>query len=252
MIVPLFSLCYRRTLSRLALESSCLGCANKKSNFLRSMSSTLENSEQPPASLKRSPPTSPAPPTGETKRPKLDASPSGEKDGAEGSATTQRKQNRGSKRKARRKDDRSPSKKAIGGRRGTRPESVEGSEAGSDEEGKPKALRLPKRRCALLMGFSGTGYSGMQMYVSRTRRRIPNLIRVECLRQPVAKTIEGELFKALVAAGAISQDNADDPVKVFPLCAPYNLFILTTFYSLIFNGQHVPTLVFTLLETSSQ
>ncbi len=28
------------------------------------------------------------------------------------------------------------------------------------------------------------------------------------------RTIEGELFKALVNAGAVSKDNADDPVKV--------------------------------------
>lgn len=34
-------------------------------------------------------------------------------------------------------------------------------------------------------------------------------------RQPShTRTIEGELFGALVKAGAVSQDNADDPVKV--------------------------------------
>ena len=32
--------------------------------------------------------------------------------------------------------------------------------------------------------------------------------------QPNTRTIEGTLFNALVAAGAISADNADDPVKV--------------------------------------
>ena len=31
---------------------------------------------------------------------------------------------------------------------------------------------------------------------------------------PELHTIEGELFKALIAAGAVSKDNADDPVKV--------------------------------------
>lgn len=31
---------------------------------------------------------------------------------------------------------------------------------------------------------------------------------------PPLKTIEGTLFQALVEAGAVSQDNADDPVKV--------------------------------------
>ena len=33
-------------------------------------------------------------------------------------------------------------------------------------------------------------------------------------RQPDVRTIEGELFSALVKAGAVSKDNADDPVKV--------------------------------------
>jgi hypothetical protein len=32
-----------------------------------------------------------------------------------------------------------------------------------EDDGKEKAPRLPKRQCALLIGFSGTGYSGMQM-----------------------------------------------------------------------------------------
>jgi hypothetical protein len=34
-----------------------------------------------------------------------------------------------------------------------------------DEDGNPipKALRYPKRQCALLLGFCGSGYSGMQM-----------------------------------------------------------------------------------------
>jgi tRNA pseudouridine38-40 synthase len=33
-------------------------------------------------------------------------------------------------------------------------------------------------------------------------------------RQPNVRTIEGVLFNAMVKAGAVSQDNADDPVKV--------------------------------------
>ncbi len=32
--------------------------------------------------------------------------------------------------------------------------------------------------------------------------------------QPDVRTIEGVLFDALVKTGAVSQDNADDPVKV--------------------------------------
>ena len=32
---------------------------------------------------------------------------------------------------------------------------------------------------------------------------------------PPVRTIEGVLFESLVKAGAVSQDNADDPLKVF-------------------------------------
>ncbi|KAJ6456094.1 pseudouridine synthase [Mycena sanguinolenta] len=67
--------------------------------------------------------------------------------------------------------------------------------AGAEANGEPKAPRLPKRMCALLIGFCGSGYSGMQI-------------------QRDAKTIENALFDAMVRAGAVSQDNADDPVKV--------------------------------------
>ncbi|KAJ2389953.1 tRNA pseudouridine synthase 1 [Coemansia sp. RSA 2559] len=55
--------------------------------------------------------------------------------------------------------------------------------------------RLPKRKVALLMGFCGTGFQGMQT-------------------NPNARTIESELFKALVSAGAVSADNATDQSKV--------------------------------------
>jgi tRNA pseudouridine38-40 synthase len=34
------------------------------------------------------------------------------------------------------------------------------------------------------------------------------------IRQPDVRTIEGVLFDALVRTGAVSKDNADDPVKV--------------------------------------
>jgi tRNA pseudouridine38-40 synthase len=46
-------------------------------------------------------------------------------------------------------------------RRGTRNEPTVGEDAGASV---PKAPRLPKRQCALLIGFCGSGYSGMQMY----------------------------------------------------------------------------------------
>ncbi|KAM6497070.1 Pseudouridine synthase [Amanita muscaria] len=88
-------------------------------------------------------------------------------------------------------------KKEKAGRRARRrDDGVPAAEGEDHEAGEPKAPRLPKRQCALLIGFCGTGYSGMQF-------------------QPdVPRTIEGVLFDALVKAGAVSQDNADDPVKV--------------------------------------
>ncbi|KAK7056402.1 tRNA pseudouridine synthase 1 [Paramarasmius palmivorus] len=67
----------------------------------------------------------------------------------------------------------------------------------------PKEPRLPKKQTAILMGFCGSNYHGMQY---QNVKSTPGL--------PEQKTIEGELFKALVAAGAVSKDNADDPVKV--------------------------------------
>lgn len=90
-------------------------------------------------------------------------------------------------------------KKNVGRkRRGTRNDeaSAEGAEAaGEGRSVAPKGPRYPKRQCALLLSFCGTGCSGMQI-------------------QPNARTIEGVLFDALVKAGAVSEDNADDPVKV--------------------------------------
>ncbi|KAJ1965194.1 tRNA pseudouridine synthase 1 [Dipsacomyces acuminosporus] len=63
------------------------------------------------------------------------------------------------------------------------------------ESSETSGPRLPKRRVALLIGFCGTGYQGMQI-------------------NPNAKTIEGDLFKALAEAGAVSADNATDQKKV--------------------------------------
>lgn len=45
-----------------------------------------------------------------------------------------------------------------------------------------------------MIGYAGSGYKGMQINATE-------------------KTIEGDIFKALVAAGAISKANADDPKK---------------------------------------
>jgi tRNA pseudouridine38-40 synthase len=42
-------------------------------------------------------------------------------------------------------------------------EGAANADADADASGEPKAPRLPKRMCALLIGFCGSGYSGMQM-----------------------------------------------------------------------------------------
>ncbi|KAI9902407.1 hypothetical protein N3K66_001759 [Trichothecium roseum] len=54
--------------------------------------------------------------------------------------------------------------------------------------------RRPKRKVAVMIGYAGTGYKGMQ-----ANRDEP--------------TIERDLFRAFVAAGAISKANANDPKK---------------------------------------
>ncbi|KAI8996395.1 tRNA pseudouridine synthase [Trametes punicea] len=79
-------------------------------------------------------------------------------------------------------------------RRGTLPE---GEDARTSDSGEPKAPRLPKRPCALLIGFCGDGYNGMQIQPD-----------------PRVRTIEGVLFEALIKVGAVSQDNSDNPTKV--------------------------------------
>lgn len=61
--------------------------------------------------------------------------------------------------------------------------------------------RRPKRKVAVLIGYSGTGYHGLQI-------------------NHKDKTIEGDIFAALVAANSISKANADDPRKSsFVRCA---------------------------------
>ncbi|GJJ11005.1 hypothetical protein Clacol_005234 [Clathrus columnatus] len=79
------------------------------------------------------------------------------------------------------------------GTRGTR-NTKDGTTSDTPIDG-DKKLRLPKRNCALLIGFCGTECNGMRI-------------------QPNVRTIEGVLFEAMAKVGAVSQDNADDPVKV--------------------------------------
>jgi tRNA pseudouridine38-40 synthase len=54
--------------------------------------------------------------------------------------------------------------------------------------------RKPKRKVAVMIGYAGTGYHGIQI-------------------NHKDKTIEGDLFAAFVKTGAISKANADDPKK---------------------------------------
>jgi tRNA pseudouridine38-40 synthase len=119
----------------------------------------------PAPSLKRSP-GPPSPP--DSKRTRVDepaletgASAHPATEPSEGPADGKEKRHtRGDKRGKLRRGTKgtSPSRRAIGGRRSTRAEGPlnEGEEV-------EKAPRLPKRQCALLLGFAGTGYSGMQM-----------------------------------------------------------------------------------------
>ncbi|KAK6341255.1 tRNA pseudouridine synthase 1 [Orbilia brochopaga] len=68
-------------------------------------------------------------------------------------------------------------------------------------DGEEKEERKPKKKVAVLIGYCGSGYRGMQL-------------------NPPTKTIEGDLFEAFVRAGAISKANSDDPKKSsFVRCA---------------------------------
>ncbi|KAI0200660.1 pseudouridine synthase [Astrocystis sublimbata] len=79
------------------------------------------------------------------------------------------------------------------GEDGAKPESsymsIEFSEAEIASE-----ERRPKKKVAVMIGYAGTGYHGLQINHD-------------------LKTIEGDLFAAFVAAKAISKANADDPRK---------------------------------------
>ena len=65
-----------------------------------------------------------------------------------------------------------------------------------------------------MIGYSGSGYKGMQLYVygSYGYESISAPL-LTLTRNHKEKTIEGDLFTAFVAAGAISKANADDPKK---------------------------------------
>ncbi|KAL8291783.1 hypothetical protein RQP46_002041 [Phenoliferia psychrophenolica] len=62
-------------------------------------------------------------------------------------------------------------------------------------EGEEKKERFPKKKVAVLIGYNGGGYKGSQI-------------------NPAVDTIEGEVFKAFVKAGAVSEDNSNNYQKV--------------------------------------
>lgn len=105
--------------------------------------------------------------------------------------------------------------KNAGRRRGPRQdgESRWGPQAG-ERDSESTTPRLPKRQCALLIGFCGTGCNGMQMCACASLLCHRNGILKQYYSQPDVRTIEGVLFDAMVKAGAVSQDNANDPSKV--------------------------------------
>lgn len=67
-----------------------------------------------------------------------------------------------------------------------------------DENGNPveKTPRKPKRKVAVMLGYCGTGYNGMQVQ-----------------NDPNVKTIEQDIFDAMVKAEAISKENSTDLKK---------------------------------------
>ncbi|CAE6465403.1 unnamed protein product [Rhizoctonia solani] len=99
---------------------------------------------------------------------------------------------RGRGRDQRARTDRNAERKGSWASRGTR-----NDEDKPADDGQEKAPRLPKKKVAVLIGFCGTGYNGMQIQ-----------------REAGTNTIENTLFDAMVKAGAVSKDNSDDPVKV--------------------------------------
>ncbi len=74
-------------------------------------------------------------------------------------------------------------------------------------------VKKPKRKVAVLLGYSGSGYKGMQLWVLAGLSPLDFTGNLTVYRNHREKTIEGDLFAAMVAAGAISKANADDPKK---------------------------------------
>ncbi|KAI8094631.1 pseudouridine synthase [Thamnidium elegans] len=84
-------------------------------------------------------------------------------------------------------------KKEKKGKEGGSKPSAGGLQARPDSLG-PREPRIPKKKVALLVGYNGSGYQGMQL-------------------NPDCVSIESILFDAMVKANAISKDNSEDPKK---------------------------------------
>ncbi|TKA71859.1 hypothetical protein B0A49_03578, partial [Cryomyces minteri] len=94
--------------------------------------------------------------------------------------------------------------------------------------------RRPKKKVAVMIGYSGSGYKGMQIEGEKGDRVLLDQLRARAVAEKQStlkpsrrkrstnsyghsntteRTIEGDLFTAFVKAGAISKANADDPKK---------------------------------------
>ena len=95
-----------------------------------------------------------------------------------------------------RKEDKKDAEKVTEGDEPEKKKQRVGRPAELDANGNPipKEPRKPKRKVAVMIGYCGAGYHGMQY-------------------NPPNPTIEDALFKAFVKAGAISKDNSNDLKK---------------------------------------
>ena len=75
-----------------------------------------------------------------------------------------------------------------------------GQQVGGQEEATPPVVRVSKKKYALLIGYSGEGYFGLQ--------------RNPSIKNGQFRTIEDEIVDALVKIDAIPQNHADEMFKV--------------------------------------
>ena len=112
------------------------------------------------------------------------------------------------------------------------------ADSGGEGGGLGDAHKPPKRKVAILMGYCGRNYYGMQACVeapSVRRVRVAKLgspsadervhafgpaAAAATVSNPGMRTIESELFRALHLAGGVSDANAEDPRKVRAVRGP--------------------------------